>query len=90
MALLPRTARLALLSATLRAFSSAAAASPRPAPCAGDLVPSSQVGNPPRYDLDVKWDACLDLSIRRVAYSSLAGTFTISFPSCRLLRKGIR
>ncbi|XP_066368230.1 MICOS complex subunit MIC10-like [Miscanthus floridulus] len=32
-------------------------------------------GIPPRYDLDAKWDACLDLSIRRVAYSSLAGAF---------------
>ncbi|OAY81097.1 MICOS complex subunit MIC10-like isoform X1 [Ananas comosus] len=31
---------------------------------------------PARYDLDAKWDACLDLSIRRVVYSSLAGAFT--------------
>jgi inner membrane organizing system protein 1 len=76
MALLPRTAWLALLSATLRAFSSAAAASPRPAPCAGDLVPSSQVGDPVAVRPGRKWDACLDLSICRVAYSSLAGTFT--------------
>ncbi|XP_068655343.1 MICOS complex subunit MIC10-like [Aristolochia californica] len=28
---------------------------------------------PPRYDINAKWDACLDLSIRRVVYSSLAG-----------------
>ncbi|KAG9439810.1 hypothetical protein H6P81_019975 [Aristolochia fimbriata] len=28
---------------------------------------------PPRYDVNEKWDACLDLSIRRVVYSSLAG-----------------
>jgi inner membrane organizing system protein 1 len=34
------------------------------------------LGIPSRYDLDVRWDACLHLSIRRVAYSSLAGTFT--------------
>ncbi|GAB4844764.1 Mitochondrial inner membrane organizing system component [Ancistrocladus abbreviatus] len=25
------------------------------------------------YDLNAKWDACLDLSLRRVVYSSLAG-----------------
>ncbi|KMZ57078.1 hypothetical protein ZOSMA_89G00280 [Zostera marina] len=25
------------------------------------------------YDLDAKWDACLDLSLRRIVYSSLAG-----------------
>ncbi|XP_073098450.1 MICOS complex subunit MIC10 isoform X1 [Elaeis guineensis] len=31
---------------------------------------------PPRYDLDAKWDACLDLTIRRFFYSSLAGAFT--------------
>ncbi|XP_073117953.1 MICOS complex subunit MIC10 [Elaeis guineensis] len=31
---------------------------------------------PPRYDLDAKWDACLDLTIRRFFYSSLAGAFS--------------
>ncbi|XP_041018610.1 uncharacterized protein LOC121260695 isoform X2 [Juglans microcarpa x Juglans regia] len=30
---------------------------------------------PPKYDLDAKWDACLDLTVRRFVYSSLAGTF---------------
>ncbi|XP_059460982.1 MICOS complex subunit MIC10 isoform X1 [Corylus avellana] len=30
---------------------------------------------PPKYDLDAKWDACLDLTVRRVVYSSLAGAF---------------
>ncbi|XP_020575755.1 MICOS complex subunit Mic10-like [Phalaenopsis equestris] len=29
-----------------------------------------------RSSLDAKWDACLDLTVRRVAYSSLAGTMT--------------
>ncbi|GAB2291164.1 Mitochondrial inner membrane organizing system component, variant 2 [Dionaea muscipula] len=27
------------------------------------------------YDFNAKWDACLDLSLRRVVYSSLAGSF---------------
>ncbi|KAL6010413.1 hypothetical protein ACLOJK_000845 [Asimina triloba] len=30
---------------------------------------------PPDYDLNAKWDACLDLSLRRFVYSSLAGAF---------------
>ncbi|CAA6660155.1 unnamed protein product [Spirodela intermedia] len=30
---------------------------------------------PPRYDLDAKWDACVDLSLHRFAYSALAGAF---------------
>ncbi|GAB4861467.1 hypothetical protein Ancab_036669 [Ancistrocladus abbreviatus] len=30
---------------------------------------------PADYDLNAKWDACLDLSLRRVVYSSLAGAF---------------
>ena len=29
----------------------------------------------PEYDLDAKWDACLDLTLRRFAYSTLAGAF---------------
>ncbi|XP_038989744.1 uncharacterized protein LOC103716606 isoform X2 [Phoenix dactylifera] len=35
-----------------------------------------QAAIPPRYDLDAKWDACLDLTIRRFFYSSLAGAFS--------------
>ncbi|GMN65582.1 hypothetical protein TIFTF001_034640 [Ficus carica] len=30
---------------------------------------------PPQYDVNAKWDACLDLSVRRFVYSSLAGAF---------------
>lgn len=30
---------------------------------------------PPQYDLDAKWDACLDLTVRRFVYSSFAGAF---------------
>nr|XP_027189640.1 MICOS complex subunit Mic10-like isoform X3 [Cicer arietinum] len=30
---------------------------------------------PPHYDLDAKWDACLDLTVRRFVYSSFAGAF---------------
>ncbi|XP_041022799.1 uncharacterized protein LOC121263789 [Juglans microcarpa x Juglans regia] len=30
---------------------------------------------PPKFDLDAKWDACLDLTLRRFVYSSLAGAF---------------
>ncbi|CAL9041081.1 unnamed protein product [Musa banksii] len=33
-------------------------------------------GIPPRYDLNAKWDACLDITMRRLTYSSLAGAFT--------------
>ncbi|KAK8967326.1 hypothetical protein KSP40_PGU009014 [Platanthera guangdongensis] len=29
-----------------------------------------------RHALGAKWDACLDLTIRRIAYTSLAGTLT--------------
>ncbi|AQK61721.1 hypothetical protein Zm00014a_034399 [Zea mays] len=50
-----------------------AAATPPPAPAMATLSPPPKSGIPPRYNLDAKWDACLDLSIRRVAYSSLAG-----------------
>ncbi|KAG0523658.1 hypothetical protein BDA96_07G141900 [Sorghum bicolor] len=46
---------------------------PPPAPVTSSPPPKS--GIPPRYDLDDKWDACLDLSIRRVTYYSLAGAF---------------
>ncbi|CAA2990048.1 MICOS complex subunit Mic10 [Olea europaea subsp. europaea] len=28
---------------------------------------------PPRYDLNAKWDACLDLGVRRFVYSSFTG-----------------
>ena len=30
---------------------------------------------PPPHDLNAKWDACLDLTLRRFVYSSLAGAF---------------
>ncbi|KAA8546275.1 hypothetical protein F0562_002986 [Nyssa sinensis] len=30
---------------------------------------------PSQFDLNAKWDACLDLSVRRFVYSSLAGAF---------------
>ncbi|XP_024923676.1 MICOS complex subunit MIC10 [Ziziphus jujuba] len=30
---------------------------------------------PPKYDLDAKWDACLDLTVRRFVYASLGGAF---------------
>lgn len=30
---------------------------------------------PPHHDLDAKWDACLDLTVRRFVYSSAAGAF---------------
>ncbi|KQK12214.1 uncharacterized protein LOC100840704 [Brachypodium distachyon] len=48
---------------------------PPPAPKPSTPPPPPKSGIPPRYDLDAKWDACLDLSIRRVAYASLAGVF---------------
>ncbi|XVF63347.1 hypothetical protein PTKIN_Ptkin09bG0080500 [Pterospermum kingtungense] len=28
-----------------------------------------------KYDVNAKWDACLDLTVRRFVYSSLAGAF---------------
>ncbi|KAL5843476.1 hypothetical protein ACOSQ4_009434 [Xanthoceras sorbifolium] len=31
---------------------------------------------PPKYDVNAKWDTCIDLTVRRFAYSSLAGAFT--------------
>uniref|UniRef100_A0A9I9DQ38 MICOS complex subunit MIC10 n=2 Tax=Cucumis melo TaxID=3656 RepID=A0A9I9DQ38_CUCME len=30
---------------------------------------------PPPHDLNAKWDACLDLTLRRFVYSSFAGAF---------------
>ncbi|KAI5655891.1 hypothetical protein M9H77_24684 [Catharanthus roseus] len=30
---------------------------------------------PPQYDLNAKWDACLDLGVRRFVYSSFTGAF---------------
>ncbi|XP_042033656.1 uncharacterized protein LOC121780198 isoform X2 [Salvia splendens] len=30
---------------------------------------------PEKYDLNAKWDACVDLSVRRFVYSSFAGGF---------------
>lgn len=32
--------------------------------------------NPTNHDLNAKWDACLDLGLRRFVYSSFAGAFT--------------
>ncbi|KAF7128057.1 hypothetical protein RHGRI_031496 [Rhododendron griersonianum] len=31
---------------------------------------------PPKHDLNAKWEACLDLGVRRFVYSSLAGAFS--------------
>lgn len=31
---------------------------------------------PSEYDLNAKWDACLDLGVRRFVYASAAGAFT--------------
>ncbi|KAE8794323.1 hypothetical protein D1007_30962 [Hordeum vulgare] len=69
-----------------------AAAAPAPAPpaalapttvpsLAAKTSPPTSSGIPPRYDLDAKWDAFLDLSIRHVAYSSLVGAFWASSSS---------
>ncbi|RWR77596.1 MICOS complex subunit Mic10 [Cinnamomum micranthum f. kanehirae] len=33
----------------------------------------TQNPTPPPYELNEKWDACIDLSLRRFVYSSLAG-----------------
>jgi hypothetical protein len=45
----------------------------------GTLSPSPMADNkeiiPRQYDLDAKWDACLDLTVRRFVYSSFAGAF---------------
>ncbi|XP_010521169.1 PREDICTED: MICOS complex subunit Mic10 [Tarenaya hassleriana] len=30
---------------------------------------------PQKYDVNAKWDACLDLTVRRFVYSSLGGAF---------------
>ncbi|CAL5417182.1 unnamed protein product [Camellia sinensis] len=30
---------------------------------------------PPQFDLNAKWDACMDLTVRRFVYSSFAGAF---------------
>lgn len=30
---------------------------------------------PPKYDVNAKWDACVDLTVRRFVYSSLGGAF---------------
>ncbi|GAB2271900.1 Mitochondrial inner membrane organizing system component [Dionaea muscipula] len=36
---------------------------------------SSSSSSSSEYDLNDKWDTCLDLFLRRVVYSSLAGSF---------------
>ncbi|CAI9115021.1 OLC1v1015854C1 [Oldenlandia corymbosa var. corymbosa] len=45
-----------------------AVAAPPPPP------PSVQI--PPQYDVNAKWDYCMDLGLRRVFYSTLAGSAT--------------
>ncbi|XP_022773548.1 uncharacterized protein LOC111315798 isoform X1 [Durio zibethinus] len=38
---------------------------------------------PAKYDVNAKWNACLDLTVRRFVYSSLAGAFGgLLFFSC--------
>ncbi|PIN12508.1 hypothetical protein CDL12_14889 [Handroanthus impetiginosus] len=39
------------------------------------MVEESKAVIPANYDLNAKWDACLDLGVRRFVYSSLAGAF---------------
>uniref|UniRef100_A0A2N9IT70 MICOS complex subunit MIC10 n=1 Tax=Fagus sylvatica TaxID=28930 RepID=A0A2N9IT70_FAGSY len=31
---------------------------------------------PPKFDVNAKWDTCLDLTVRRFVYSSLGGAFS--------------
>ncbi|GLJ18503.1 hypothetical protein SUGI_0328660 [Cryptomeria japonica] len=33
----------------------------------------------PQFDLDAKWDTCLDITLRRFVYSSLAGACSALF-----------
>ncbi|XP_011074964.1 MICOS complex subunit Mic10 [Sesamum indicum] len=37
------------------------------------MAEESRTGGPAKYDLNAKWDACLDLGVRRFVYSSFAG-----------------
>nr|KJB81302.1 hypothetical protein B456_013G137900 [Gossypium raimondii] len=37
---------------------------------------------PSKYDMNAKWDACIDLTLRRFVYSSLAGAFVVSMLFC--------
>ncbi|KAL3513485.1 hypothetical protein ACH5RR_026202 [Cinchona calisaya] len=37
---------------------------------------AAQIPLPPYNDVNAKWDACMDLSIRRVFYSTAVGAFT--------------
>ncbi|KAG8061370.1 hypothetical protein GUJ93_ZPchr0003g17023 [Zizania palustris] len=58
----------------------AVAPAPAPAPTSAPAPPPpssppTKSRIPPQYNLDAKWDVCLDLSVDRVAYSSLAGAF---------------
>ncbi|XP_011096176.1 MICOS complex subunit Mic10 isoform X1 [Sesamum indicum] len=39
------------------------------------MVERSKAEIPGKYDLNEKWDACLDLGVRRFVYSSFAGAF---------------
>ncbi|KAM7509355.1 hypothetical protein LguiA_019808 [Lonicera macranthoides] len=36
---------------------------------------NKQIPSPTQFDLNAKWDACLDLGVRRFVYSSMAGAF---------------
>lgn len=42
---------------------------------------------PAKYDVNAKWDACIDLGVRRFVYSSFAGGFAglFFFRECFLL-----
>ncbi|KAK9758154.1 hypothetical protein RND81_01G211000 [Saponaria officinalis] len=37
---------------------------------------NNEKGTPKDYNFDAKWDACIDLSLRRVVYSTVAGAFS--------------
>ncbi|CAA0818446.1 Domain of unknown function (DUF543 [Striga hermonthica] len=37
------------------------------------MADESKVAVPAKYDLNAKWDACLDLGLRRFVYSAFAG-----------------
>ncbi|EYU22780.1 hypothetical protein ABFS82_03G117700 [Erythranthe guttata] len=39
------------------------------------MVEVNKAEIPAKYDLNAKWDACLDLGLRRFVYASLSGGF---------------
>ncbi|KAL0391654.1 UNVERIFIED_CONTAM: hypothetical protein Sradi_2388200 [Sesamum radiatum] len=43
------------------------------------MAEESKAGGPAKYDLNAKWDACLDLGVRRFVYSSFAGAVSLPF-----------